>query len=581
DDDKSTTLAASKLTDNKGQALFDFELPSRFPPFPHNLQPEGGELQVTGRKGAIVAQTKDDILVNQLPQILISTDKPLYQPGQVIHLRALLLTPSSRALPNQNTYFKICDPENVVLYRTVVTTSRFGIANTDWSIPENTRLGDYRIWVGIDGGDAETAQDVRISRYELPNFKVNVDLDRKFYLPGQDAKVTVRADYLFGQRVSRGKVRVVRESEREWNYREQKWELSEDDEQEGETSPDGSFTADLDLSSHHEDLEDNEYNRFEDITYAAYFTDPTTNRTEQRRFDVRVTKDPIHVYVVEDYGSSYNRKLPLKFYVLTFYADGSPARTKVNVTFVDDADAPRITKRVATLTTNRYGLATISARLPKDFDDRDSLDVLLSATDSGGRKGSGKQDFYLNDNPRVSVETDKAIYRPGEPINATITANGVDEPLVVDLAGEAGLIRSQHVAVRDGRASIVFPYRPEFKNRVTIVAYAEEPQSSGLIGIRTVLYPYNNELNVKAQSSKDTYRPGEDVKLNFSVRGAENRSAESALGVVVLDQAVVERFRTDQEFGAPAYGFDNAIQQFLGLADRVAGVSLRDLQRLD
>src|SRR6185369_1024827 len=87
DGEKSITLTGSKVTDNKGQALFDFELPSRFPPFPHNLLPEGGELQVTGRKGAILAQTKGDILVNQLPQILISTDKPLYQPGQVMHLR--------------------------------------------------------------------------------------------------------------------------------------------------------------------------------------------------------------------------------------------------------------------------------------------------------------------------------------------------------------------------------------------------------------------------------------------------------------------------------------------------------------
>ena len=83
------------------------------------------------------------------------------------------------------------------------------------------------------------------------------------------------------------------------------------------------------------------------------------------------------------------------------------------------------------------------------------------------------------------------------------------------------------------------------------------------------------------RSSRDTYRPGEDAQLNFSVRSAEDRSQESALGVVVLDQAVVERFRTDQEFGGQSYGFDNAIQRFLGFEDQLAGVSVRDLQRLD
>ena len=68
---------------------------------------------------------------------------------------------------------------------------------------------------------------------------------------------------------------------------------------------------------------------------------------------------------------------------------------------------------------------------------------------------------------------------------------------------------------------------------------------------------------------------------NFSVRSATNRSEESALGVVVLDQAVVERFRTDQEFSGGSYGFDNATQRFLGLEDQLVGVSLRDLQRLN
>ena len=48
---------------------------------------------------------------------------------------------------------------------------------------------------------------------------------------------------------------------------------------------------------------------------------------------------------------------------------------------------------------------------------------------------------------------------------------------------------------------------------------------------------------------------------------------KSALGVVVLDQAVVERFRTDQEFGGQSYGFDNAIQRFLGFEDQLAGVN--------
>lgn len=579
-DDKTAKLTASKSTDSKGNALLDFELPARFQQLPYHSQSAGGELQVTGTKGAIVVQTKGEVLVDQLARILINTDKPLYQPGQVMHIRALVLTPSTQALANQNTYFKICDPEGATLYRTTGTTSRFGIASADWSLPENTRLGDYRIWVGIEGGEDLAGQDVRISRYELPNFKVNVDLDRKFYLPGQDATVTVKADYLFGQPLLRGNVRVVRESEREWDYRKQKWEITEEAEEKGETNADGSFVVKLDLSSLHEDLKDSDYQRFRDVTYAAYFTDPTTNRTEQRRFDVRVTRDPIHVYFLEKYDGNYRPELPVKFYVSTFYADGSPARCKLNVSFTNDVDNPDTTKQVATVTTNSYGFAQIYAPFPQEFKDEDEIGVVLSASDSSGRKGTETEQIRFNNNARVRIETDKTIYRPGEPINAVIAASGVEE-VVADLAGEAGLIRSERVRLRDGRASISFPFRPEFKNRVSIVVYPEAAESLSNVGTRTVLYPHNDELNVNVRSSRDTYRPGEDAQLNFSVRSSEDRSQESALGVVVLDQAVVERFRTDQEFGGQSYGFDNAIQRFLGFDDQIAGISLRDLQRLN
>ena len=580
DDDKTVNLNGSSVTDDKGHASLDFALPPRFPQFPHNSRPSGGELQVTGTKGAIVVQTKGDVLVDQFTRTLINTDKPLYQPGQVMHIRALVLTPSRQALANQNTYFKVKDPEGAVVYRTVVITSRFGIASADWSIPENTRLGDYRIWVGVDGGDDQAGQDVRISRYELPNFKVNVDLDQKFYLPGQNATATVRADYLFGQPVLRGKVRVVRESQREWNYREQKWNLREEAEQTGETNADGAFVAMLDLKSPHEDLENSYYGHFRDITYAAYFTDPTTNRTEQRRFDVRVTKDPIHVYVIQPYDWSYSRELPVKFFVSTFYADGSPARSKVKVTFTDDVDYADTTKRVATVTTNRYGLAEVSTRFPKDIEDTDSIDVILTASDSRGRKGSETKEFRFDDDARVRVDTEKTIYRPGEPIKAVITSSGSEETVIVDVAGEAGLILSERVQLRNGRASITFPFRNEFKDRISVVAYPDAAESRSVVGIRTVLYPHNSELNVDVRSSQDTYRPGEEAQLDVSVRSADDRSEESVLGVVVLDQAVVERFRTDQEFGQ-SYGVDNSIQQFLGLDNQLAGVTLRDLQRLN
>ena len=264
---------------------------------------------------------------------MVTTDKPIYQPGQKLHVRALVFDSSKHAAANVEANVKITDPENSSVFKTTIHTSRFGVATADWEIPENTRLGNYGVEVELDDesyDDARSFQSVKISRYDLPNFSVNVKPNRSYFLPQQNAEVDVRADYLFGQPVKRGHVRVVREDEREWNYREQKWDIEVGETHEGETDDTGRFVAHIDLTKAHAELADEEYLRFTDLHFAAYFTDPTTNRTEQRRFDLRVTKEAIHVYVAEGkYRQA--RGFPLQFFLTTSYADGTPAPCEVAI----------------------------------------------------------------------------------------------------------------------------------------------------------------------------------------------------------------------------------------------------------
>jgi A-macroglobulin TED domain/Alpha-2-macroglobulin family/MG2 domain/Carboxypeptidase regulatory-like domain/A-macroglobulin receptor binding domain/Alpha-2-macroglobulin bait region domain/Macroglobulin domain MG3 len=592
DEEHGLKLHNSKPTNSDGYAMLEFEMPKRFPQYPHTTQYAGGELKVVGKRGAFVAEAEGDALVDQSPKTLITTDKPLYQPGQIMHVRALVFTPSRRALANQNILFKIDDPEHTAVHRSVVKSSRFGIASTEWSIPENVRLGDYRIHVMVDGGSeegdesSESMWDIRISRYDLPNFSVTAQTDREYYLPGQNAEARIRADYLFGQPVKRGHVRVVRESSREWNYREQKWEVEEGEEKKGETDANGVFTARLDLSQHHAKLAEWDYKRFEDVTYAAYFTDPTTNRTEQRRFDVRVTRDPIHVYVVVD--NYRNRALPLRFYVSTSYADGSPARCKVNAAVSkssDDSDSEEqeiINTPLITLRTNRYGVAKASGvRMPSVVDQEAKIDLKFSATDSNGRTGKRTEGVYLDNAFMTYLEAEKTLYRAGEPITASIKSSVPDETLLVDLIRDTNVINTQRVRLRDGRASVTFPYTPEFKDRLTIASYPISQQGNRVVDTVTVLYPRDVELKVNARTSQTTYRPGANAHVSLNVRAPEGRGAESALSVVVSDKAVTERYRTTQEFGGNNFNYNESLQQFMGFDLEFAGVTLRDLQRLD
>ena len=581
---EDVSLKAAGATDAQGDVALDFKLP-------RELDDEDAEIKITARRGDFTQEAESEFDFERNAQILVSTDKPLYQPGQTLHVRALLFDPSKHALANTEAQLYISDPEDKTVFNATLKTSRFGVASADWPVPDNTRLGDYRLDVKIEDGRYEGSRNsssVRISRYELPNFVVNVKPDREFYLPGQNAEVEVRADYLFGEPVKRGHVRVVRETERTWNYREQKWAIEEADKYEGETDAAGHFIAHVNLKPVQDDFADENYERFRDLTYAAYFTDPTTNRTEQRRFDLRLTHDPIHIYVFAG-PAQQARNLPLEFYVSTSYADGTPAPCAIAIREAEEDDDAQVHTTSAavlqTIRTNKYGVAKVTGLLPpkRENDESSQIELQFDARDERGQQGHHREEFYSSEETVVRVATNKALYRPGEPVQVEITANVPELKLGLDVARDALILRSQLIELHDGHASLTLPFAPEFHDEITIEVYAfgdhngDRSNYDYTAGSRTVLFPRNRDLQLDVQLSKTEYRPGEDAQASFRSRDAAGRNAESALGVVVLDEAVEQRARTDSEFGPNS--FYSLYNYWHG--DAIAGFTRNDLNRID
>ena len=290
-------LATAVQTDAEGFAVLNFKIP------PNAKLDDDGELKITGEKYGFARETRTDLqTVSARRAVFLNTDKPLYQPGQSLNARGLLFdinVAEANAIKDFDLEFLIKDEDDTVLYRETKKTSRFGIAALAWQIPENSKLGTYRIEVKADG-EQVGAQEFKVSRYDLPQFSVNAETDRPFYLPeNKTATVIVSADCLFGKPVTQGTVKIVRESERKWNYREQKWDATEEGASEGAADADGKFKARIDLTELYKDLNERDYSRYEDLYFAAYFTDATTNRTEAKRFDIRISKEAIHREIQE------------------------------------------------------------------------------------------------------------------------------------------------------------------------------------------------------------------------------------------------------------------------------------------
>ena len=177
---------------------------------------------------------------------------------------------------------------------------------------EQTPTGDYEVKFDLDnvtGAGGDLTQEVRIQRYELPEFSVTATPDRAFYLAGEEPKVVIHAGYLFGKPVASGGVRLVRADDAEWNPKTGRYDEPKDIEDKAQLDVNGDATLKLKVTDEFDQLKSDTWERFRDVKYRAMVTDATTGRTEPRNFAVRLTKEPVHIYL-NPIGSSEQEEVP-------------------------------------------------------------------------------------------------------------------------------------------------------------------------------------------------------------------------------------------------------------------------------
>jgi len=598
DEDTPKGLKSQARTNSRGEALLTFRLPQ----MPAAPEDEQVDLEIRGTRGNFQNSLSAALHYWRRAGVLLSTDKPLYQPEQTLHMRALVLDDERRAWAKRTLRFTVHDPDDTVIFSTDAETSRFGIASADWTIPGSQKLGSYRVAADISGeADSRELQGnqlIRISRYELPTFTVNVVANQPFYLPGQNAELAVSAEYMFGKPVLRGHVRIVREARREWSYREQKWEIEEGESQEGELDGKNEFHAMLNLSKDHADLQDTDWKRFEDLRYAAYLTDASSKRTQERHFDVRISRDAIHLYVLKSAGAVPFGLRPV-FYLSSSLADGTPAAADVLVSLYteDPSDASKPLAKpfvTAHARTNRYGIACVRFSEPlrrkKDQGrdkDVDRIYVALEGKTLDGRTGYHLESYSLQDDPALRITPLKAILKPGDPIEAELESSVPQPHVRVELiqADTQTILASQELNLSHTSAHVTFSPDKQFAGTIALAAYPLnieiEPYSMySRMAAASVLFPNPTNLQLDVKAVKRTYRPGEAASVNLRVRGSEGEPVEGALGLLVYDQALEELAQTEASLFTSGY---ERIDSRLGFRsfdednESIAGVSVKQL----
>lgn len=591
-DDRSAppSMLRKAKADADGNVLFTFDLPAG-----HKY--EGGGVVVSVTRGALLEEEKFEFKYWDAPRFSLMTDKPIYQPGQTVHMRVQAFAPDHSALADGVVELEITDPDNLNAFRQELKTSRFGIGSADWQVPANLRLGKFQISASLKSGDwydsAQADQEIKISRYDLPNFTVEATPDLPYYLQNQSAKVRVTARYLFGETVAQGHVRIARVNSREWIYHEQSYRIDEEDITSGELSSGGEYTAEIPLKADFEDFADSDV-KYRDIPLAAYVTDASTRRTEQRRFDLRITHQAIHLYAMPLFPGFIGA--PAQFYVVANYADGTPAAVDVSIFALkpnaegrlnEDAEHPLEAVALRTITTNSYGVAKVTGvAIPEECLIRKPLaeTARLRLIAHGNQGASGMDSSFIAFSPvsdYLRLRTSKTMYREGEDIGIEVDSNLKDDAIVVEVIGKSEPLKSKVVRLVGGNGSVKFPYDPRFNGTLRIMAYSLSVSSKASAGAYArILYPAKQELNLGIDLRKISYKPGEQAIADLSLTTALGRPIQGAFGAVVFDKAVSERARTDQDFGGRDFGFPD-YSWYSDESWTISGISIRDLLAWD
>ena len=434
--------------------------------------------------------------VRQGHRLFFSLDRPLAQPGQAVHLRALAFRPDGAADAGREVTFEVHDPGSNRVFRETAAASQFGVAHAAFQLADEITLGAYR--ATARAGPVHAEQPFSVKRYTLPLFRIEVIPEKTFVLPRETVRGSIRASYVFGNPVT-GKVVVHADVSASG-------EIREIARIQGAIDSSGRSDFSFELAGAGSLLR---------IT--AVVTDGV-GRTESAALILPIVSAPLLLHAVP-LSTPIAPGLENPVAVFVTGPDGGPVEAEVS-----GGDASQ--------RTDALGMATLVTR-------RSSIH--LTARDAAGR--SAERDFEFPAGGSAVVRPARRSPRAGAALEVEVRA-ARDGPCRVRLLSERGIAGQHDAAIVNGRGNVSLLIPSDLDG----LAIVEAGGASAPLWVRGT-----RRLKVEVQSAHPVVKPGDDVTLRFRVSDGAGRPVPAALGVSVLDEALWGLAEIDPESALAAF----------------------------
>jgi len=504
-------------TDSRGTLNASFHLPGL---------PDGKyEIRVEASLGEEKGKVQYPVKLKEAHSIYLTTDKPLYQPAQVMHIRALVLRKFDlKPLAGKKALIEIEDSKGNKVFKREETLSRFGIASTRFTLADEINTGLYTIRVRAEGALEE--KKVTVDRYVLPKFKIQCKLDRDFYFPRDAVKGKLDTRYFFGKPVAGGRVEV-KASTFDVSFRQfAAWQ--------GKTDGEGRCDFEIQLPDY---FVGQPLARGKGLVKLDIEVTDSAGHGEKKTVNTTVSEGSLVLNAFPD-GGRIVGGLENTVFVAATYPDGSPASCKLTCKVL----SPASREKTIEVRTGELGIGQV--RFQAEPGGAPGKKYTLQVSGADDRGNSAEKSFDLAQEPSedgLLVRPDRSIYEVGQEMGLTILSTRPDGTVYLDIVKDRQTVLTRSFRLAGGRGTFRLDLSPDLFGLLEIHAY-QIRKSLNIVGdAARVFVQRADDLSIEIALDREQYLPAEKAVLNFQVKDGEGHPVLAALGLYIVDEAVFGR----------------------------------------
>lgn len=482
------------------------------------------EAKVSSEAGKDTVEKQIYIAGGNQENVTITLDKGIYKPGDTVNFRALLTNKDNDAPVQKEANICIYDGNDNKVYNETVNASEYGIMSGTFTLADEVNSGIYKLVVKTNTN--ETTKQFKVNPYVTPKYEIKVDFDKESYLVGDTAKISLSADYFFGEPVSNAQYTVY---------------INDEKYKDVVAGEDGKASVEYKIP------EAKEYTvKVEATDSSNYFAEETGS--------FAAGTDLFEIELLPEYGKLVSGKQN-NVYVFTKDAEGKPVKAYVTIT------SNEFTKQIAT-DDNGVGMFTIdignltnvdsNGRFIIQSNDYNSKVFNITAENMDGE--TVQKSMYLSVESRdLLLSTDKVKYEQGEDIKLNVTSSigntkniyffkndkllkmiSTDSSDTTINLGDVYGVVDVYVTSQNGNVMSDFTTSSSVD-----LSNSYRPTTNTNSYKRTIFIKPAKALNIAINTDKQEYAPGDNISISFGTTDEGGNSVDSALLVSMLDNSVL------------------------------------------